>query len=71
MLRPQSLTKRALAGDTDRTLKFGKSSGIWEVNSRGWDTADTLGKGKHIEFDVRFPRETSIPISPERPPVCR
>lgn len=48
----QSLEDRALKGDYDRTLKFGKSGGLWTVNNRGWDHEDTLGKGKHIEFDV-------------------
>lgn len=47
----QELTNRALAGDTDRSLEFGRSSGLWTLNNRGWDTNDNLGKGHHIDFD--------------------
>ncbi len=40
----QNLTARAMRGETDRSLKFGKSSGMWLLNDRGWDHADTLGE---------------------------
>jgi hypothetical protein len=39
----QDLTKRAMAGESDRSLKFGKSAGMWLFNDRGWDHDDTLG----------------------------
>ena len=52
-LLPQNLTDRALAGETDRQLVFGKQNGMWLFNNRGWDTNDNLGFGKHIEFNVR------------------
>jgi hypothetical protein len=39
----QDLTTRALAGESDRSLKFGKSAGMWLFNDRGWDHEDNLG----------------------------
>ena len=39
----QDLTKRAMAGESDRSLKFGKSAGMWLFNDRGWDHEDNLG----------------------------
>jgi hypothetical protein len=39
--------ERALAGKFDRSLKFGHSSGIWQVNDKGWEDDET-----HIDFDV-------------------
>ena len=47
----QELVQRALAGESDRSLKFGRGEGMWLFNGRGWDKNDNLGKGKHIEFD--------------------
>jgi hypothetical protein len=44
----QSLMERALAGQFDRSLKFGHSSGIWQVNDKGWEDDHD-----HIDFDVR------------------
>lgn len=52
-----------MKGESDRSLKFGKSAGVWLFNNPGWDTNDNLGKGKHIESDVR-PR--SSPLSHAR-----
>ncbi len=49
--RLQSLVVRALNGESDRSLKFGRGEGMWLFNGRGWDKNDNLGKGKHIEFD--------------------
>jgi FtsP/CotA-like multicopper oxidase with cupredoxin domain len=49
--RLQQLVVRALAGESDRSLKFGRGEGMWLFNGRGWDKNDNLGKGKHIEFD--------------------
>ena len=46
-LHLQSLMERALAGKFDRSLKFGHSSGIWQVNDKGWEDDET-----HIDFDV-------------------
>ena len=43
----QSLMERALAGQFDRSLKFGHSSGIWQVNDKGWEDDHD-----HIDFDV-------------------
>ena len=43
----QSLMERALAGQFDRSLKFGHSSGIWQVNDKGWEDDED-----HIDFDV-------------------
>ena len=45
MMHPilQDLTKRAMAGESDRSLKFGKSAGMWLFNDRGWDHEDNLG----------------------------
>ena len=34
---------RAMKGESDRSLKFGKSAGMWLFNDRGWDHEDTLG----------------------------
>ena len=39
--------ERALAGQFDRSLKSGHSSGIWQVNDKGWEDDET-----HIDFDV-------------------
>ena len=39
--------ERALAGQFDRSLKFGHSSGIWQVNDKGWEDDHD-----HIDFDV-------------------
>jgi FtsP/CotA-like multicopper oxidase with cupredoxin domain len=47
----QALVQRALGGESDRSLKFGRGEGMWLFNGRGWDKNDNLGKGKHIEFD--------------------
>jgi hypothetical protein len=43
----QSLMERALAGQFDRSLKFGHSGGIWQVNDKGWEDDHD-----HIDFDV-------------------
>jgi FtsP/CotA-like multicopper oxidase with cupredoxin domain len=40
------LMERALAGKFDRSLKFGHSSGIWQLNDKGWEDDET-----HIDFD--------------------
>lgn len=32
-----------MAGESDRSLKFGKSAGMWLFNDRGWDHDDNLG----------------------------
>jgi hypothetical protein len=39
--------ERALAGSFDRSLKFGHSSGIWQLNDKGWEDDHD-----HIDFDV-------------------
>ncbi len=39
--------ERALAGKFDRSLNFGHSSGIWQLNDKGWEDDET-----HIDFDV-------------------
>jgi hypothetical protein len=43
----QSLMERALAGSFDRSLKFGHSGGVWQVNDKGWEDDHD-----HIDFDV-------------------
>ena len=43
----QSLMERALAGQFDRSLKFGHSSGIWQVNDKGWEDDES-----HLDSDV-------------------
>lgn len=43
-----ALEARALAGDADRDLEFGKKNGnLWLMNGRGWDDPR---KPRHIEF---------------------
>ena len=32
-----------MKGESDRSLKFGKSAGMWLFNDRGWDHEDNLG----------------------------
>jgi hypothetical protein len=53
----QSLMERALAGQFDRSLKFGHSSGIWQVNDKGWEDDES-----HIDFDVSgLPQQNLMP----------
>jgi hypothetical protein len=40
----QQLVQRALGGESDRSLKFGRDQGMWLFNGRGWDTNDNLGE---------------------------
>ena len=57
----QSLMERALAGQFDRSLKFGHSSGIWQVNDKGWEDDHD-----HIDFDVRQIPSTWSQCTPAR-----
>ena len=46
----QQLMQRAMNGESDRSLKFGKSSGMWLFNDRGWDHEDNLGESSKSRF---------------------